>query len=307
MHIDETHRPWFVACVAILGVSTALYIPYHLYWPNGPSGGSLPGLAYGIIGSAFMVFAGLLAARKKRPVWRVGRAQTWLRGHLWLGLISLPLIFFHAGFAFGGALTTTLMLLFIIVIVSGVLGAALQHFLPRMMTVEVPFETIFEQIDTIRSKLREEADQVVDTLCEPVTGSVRTGAPPAPSAPSLSTTAVNIPVGAAVLEVEEEAAHRLRDFYLTEVVPFLEAPAVGGSALAEAKRAEAVFRQLRTMLPPNFQEAVEDLENICEEERQLNRQARLHHLLHGWLLVHIPLSLALLLLGVIHAVMALAY
>ena len=37
-----------------------------------------------------MIFAGLLAARKKVPVWRLGRAQDWMRGHLWLGLLSLP-------------------------------------------------------------------------------------------------------------------------------------------------------------------------------------------------------------------------
>src|SRR5713226_2974348 len=94
-----------------------------------------------------MVFAGLLGARKKVPVWRVGRAQTWMRGHLWLGLLSLPLILFHGGFRFGGPLTSVLMVLFIIVIVSGVLGAALQHYLPRVMTLQVPMETIYEEIE----------------------------------------------------------------------------------------------------------------------------------------------------------------
>jgi hypothetical protein len=36
-------------------------------------------------------------------------------------------------------------------------------------------------------------------------------------------------------------------------------------------------------------------------------QERLHHWLHGWLLVHIPLSLALIGLGFVHAVVALRY
>ena len=39
----------------------------------------------------------------------------------------------------------------------------------------------------------------------------------------------------------------------------------------------------------------------------LTRQARLHKVLHVWLLVHIPLSLALLLLSFFHAVIALRY
>jgi len=36
-------------------------------------------------------------------------------------------------------------------------------------------------------------------------------------------------------------------------------------------------------------------------------QERLHRWLHGWLLVHIPISLALVILGVVHAVVALRY
>jgi hypothetical protein len=39
----------------------------------------------------------------------------------------------------------------------------------------------------------------------------------------------------------------------------------------------------------------------------LSLQGRLHLWLHGWLLLHIPLSLALILLGAVHAVMALRY
>ena len=49
------------------------------------------------------------------------------------------------------------------------------------------------------------------------------------------------------------------------------------------------------------------LEAICEERWQLARQKRLHHLLHGWLLVHVPLSAGLLFLSVVHAVHALRY
>ena len=53
-----------------------------------------------------------------------------MRGHLWLGLLSFPLILFHAGFPFGGPLTSVLMWLFVFVFASGLLGAALQHFMP---------------------------------------------------------------------------------------------------------------------------------------------------------------------------------
>ncbi len=84
-----------------------------------------------------------------------------MRGHLWLGVLSLPLILFHGGFRFGGPLTAALMVLLIVVVVSGVFGAVLQHYLPTVMTEQVPLETIFEQIDRVRGQLREEADQIV--------------------------------------------------------------------------------------------------------------------------------------------------
>jgi len=39
----------------------------------------------------------------------------------------------------------------------------------------------------------------------------------------------------------------------------------------------------------------------------LLRQEQMHRWMHGWLLLHIPLSLALILLGAVHAVMALRW
>ena len=105
MLIDHTHRKWFVGSVAGLAVATAVYIPYSLHSPQGARGGSALGLTYGIAGFLFMLFAGLLGLRKKVPVWRVGHAQSWMRGHLWLGILSFPLIVFHGGFHFGGPLT----------------------------------------------------------------------------------------------------------------------------------------------------------------------------------------------------------
>ncbi len=98
MLIDHTHRKWFIASAVTLAVATAIYVPYALRSPQGPRGGSAIGLTFGTTGFVCMLFAGLLGLRKKFPIWRIGRAQTWMRGHLWLGLLSFPLILFHGGF-----------------------------------------------------------------------------------------------------------------------------------------------------------------------------------------------------------------
>jgi hypothetical protein len=316
MRIDHTHRRWAVVSVLIIAASIAIYVPYALRAPLGPRGGSFVGLVFGIVGFAFMLFAALLGARKRVPVWRLGRAQAWMRGHLWLGLLSLPLILFHGGFHFGGTLTRVLMWLLIVTVGSGLFGAALQHYLPRMMTHDVPLETIYAEIGNVRRLLREEADNSVESLCGSL-GLSKSAEEAGQRAGGFTALRPTVPVpgggGAAVaaateiLLLSEEESAPLRHFYLQEMRPFLETSANGASRLAGAVTARAAFANLRTLLLPAAHSTLQDLEDICDEARQLRRQERLHHWLHGWLLLHIPLSLALILLGAIHAVMALRF
>ena len=162
MTIDRTHRPWAIASLAILAASAIAYIIYALNTSHGPRGGSPVGLLFGIIGFGFMIFAALLGARKRVSTWRLGRAQAWMRGHLWLGFLALPMILFHGGFHFGGTLTRVLMWLLITTVASGIFGAALQHYIPRVMTRDVPLEKIYDEIGHVRSLLREEADRAVE-------------------------------------------------------------------------------------------------------------------------------------------------
>jgi hypothetical protein len=326
MRMDKTQRGWALASLAILAVSAVSYVSYSLTSPQGPRGGSTIGLIFGVFGFTFMIFAGLLGARKRVPTWRVGRAQAWMRGHLWLGFLALPLILFHGGFHFGGTLTHVLMWLLIITVFSGVFGAVLQHYVPRVMTTEVPLETIYDEIGHVRSLLREEADRAVESVCGSMGlgknsnaeirraggfTAVRTMA--ASAVPLRTSAAVSAGASAAVaaapeiiLLTEEESAP-LRRFYLEEMRPFLEHPDRRGQRLSDAQKASSAFAGLYTLLPAAAHATIDDLEDVCDEARQLQRQARLHRWLHGWLLLHIPLSLALILLGAIHAVMALRF
>jgi hypothetical protein len=260
MRIDATHRPWLFWAVATVAIATVIYLMVAVRSLEGPRGGNAMGLAFGIAGYGMMLFAGLLGVRRKFPTVRIGRVQTWMRGHLWLGLLSFPLILFHSGFAFRGPLTAVLMLLFVIVVASGVAGAALQHYLPRLMTTQVPLETIYEEIPHVREQLLEEADQLVE---------------------SASATA--------------NEKSRLREVYHAQIRPHLERPTA------------EMFQPLKATLPATLHPVLDDLEDICEEQRQLNRQIRLYHWMHAWLLVHVPLSILLLVLGGVHAIMALRY
>lgn len=300
MLLDAKHKPWIAVVSGLTLLATGAYVPYHLLSLNGPSGGSWVGLGFGVLAFVLMVFVGLLGLRRRYPSLRVGRPEFWMRGHLWLGILIVPLVLFHAGFQFGGTLTILLMVLLLLVTLSGILGVILQQILPRVMTGRVTMETIYDQIDHVLAQLLAEADQLVSSVVGPV---LPTGVPVAtgsgasgPDAPSTLTRK----------DTRIEGSLPMRDFYLNQVRPFLEARKCSGP-LSHPQRAIAAFAPIRSLVPPAAHEALRDLELLCEERRQLATQERLHRWLHGWLIVHIPLSYTLLLLSLIHGVASVRY
>ena len=292
MIIDRSHRSWALATVVILAVAVAAYIPYAS-GSSRVSGGTTMGVAYGIAGFGCMVFVTLLSVRKKFPIWRIGRAQRWMRGHLWLGALSLPLILLHAGFLFGHGLTSLLMWLFVVVYASGVYGAWLQHTMPRRILRDVPMETIYEQIAQVREQLLDEADTVVAEA----SGKLEVAVPPAASGATALAT---------VMRVDADVTAPLREFYVQEMRPFVQAPS-RTHPLANETSAAGRFDKLRPLVPIGLHAAIADLESICEEERQLMRQERMHGVLHVWLLAHVPASFALMALAIAHIIGALRY
>src|SRR6266550_5560474 len=168
--VNRVHLPWFLFVVFATLVSIWLYIgnftpqtlPSALRLPDSflqkPSehhrvGGTPLGLIFGAIALAIFVFAALLGVRKKLVLWRVGTVQRWLRAHIWLTLLTIPLVMLHCGFRLGGPMTTLLMALYAVVMVSGIYGLILQHQMPHLMMERLPAETVFEQIPHIRSQL----------------------------------------------------------------------------------------------------------------------------------------------------------
>jgi hypothetical protein len=233
-----------------------------------------------------------------------------MKGHLWLGLLSYVVVLFHSGFKLGEGLTLVLMVLFTIVLVTGIYGVILQQFLPRMMLLRIPLETVYEQIDPIVAQLRAEADELVSAVVGPlpVVEERRrarrwrdrgfrhretrgpSAAPPPPPEVTL------VPEGAA-----------LRESYVSIIRPYLGVDLPNDGRLATEAAATEIFQQLRLTVPPPLHPRIQELEVICDERRQLAQQKRLHHWLHGWLMVHVPLSMALLLLAIVHAVVSMRY
>lgn len=126
MNIDRSHLKWVVAALVLAALATTAY----LVTPYGATGSSPSGLLFGVSSVGLMIFAGLLPLGKKLARWRVLRLQTLQRGHIWFGLLSLPLVLFHCGFRTGGPLSSALLIILSAILLSGGAGLLFQHQLP---------------------------------------------------------------------------------------------------------------------------------------------------------------------------------
>ena len=258
------HTPWIVGCLAVAVLSAIWYTAAYLEaggWGARPSGSSLPGFTFGIVGGLICLFEFLLWPRKKKRAWRLGRVQVWMRAHIWLGLLAVPLLLLHTGFRWGGTLSTVLMVLFLIVIASGVWGLVVQQFLPSRMFEDVPAETIYSQIDRVISQLHREAELLVLATCGPEENGRPTTAAERDDLAEIG--AAHLVVGAVrtagrvqgkVIETRSATAFvpdsgYLRSFYQDTVGPYLERGSHSSSPLRVTPRAADLFQDARTRLP----------------------------------------------------------
>jgi hypothetical protein len=279
----------------------------------------LPGLTFGVAGGLVIIFEFLLWPRKKLRIWRVGRVELWLRAHIWLGLLSVPLVIYHSGFRMGGTFSSVLMLLFLAVIVSGIVGLVLQQVLPARLLQNVPAETIYSQIDRVLGQLADEADRLVRATCGPGTGTEQLATVTHETADVVTVAPLTLGAIGHVGRVQGRVlqtigpgarvagAELLLAAYDRTIGPYLHGGAPASSTLRSRQQAEAMFCDLLTKLDPAAHQTVQALQSLCEQRRQLDEQARWHFWLHSWLWVHLPLSVALLVLLLVHIWGALQY
>ena len=319
--IDRTswpeHRPWALGFVAGTVASTVWYLwESHraVVWPGGSS---LVGFTFGVSGGLLIVFECLLWWRKKVRTWRIGRTAVWMRAHIWLGMLTVPLLVYHSGLRMGGALSTAVMILFLVVIASGGLGLLLQQVLPRRMLEQVPGETIYSQIAQVSAYLRREAHSVVRAACgrDLARILVETQEDTEQDAASHMTVGAVRSVGKVQGKVLQTVVPSkplpetavLRELYQQRIDPYLRDGARSGSELQFPNRAASLFDDLRTKLDSSAHGVADILEDLCAQRRGLDHQLRMHFWLHSWLCIHLPLSIALVVLMFVHVWVALRY
>ena len=251
-----------VACLPVL----AWWEAARLDLVDWPSGSTRIGMLLGFAGAAIIAFEMLLWPRKQFRRFRLGRTRRWMYWHIWLGLVSLPLAVSHAGFQFGGLLTTVVLVLFLLVIASGIWGLSLQQVLPHRLLDAFPYETIEGEMDVVMRHERTCAGELVAANTVP--------------------------------------RDPLRAFFEEQVDPYLSDGKASASPLRSASRANAIFNDF-ALRQPSASGLLDQLRRSCDARRQYDQQARIHRWLHNWLCIHVPLSVALCILLAVHIVTAL--
>ena len=302
MRVDHRHRPWLFGALATMAVGVGVLV---IARRSGAArlAGTGPGLVLGASAAGLVVLSVLLGLRRRFRWLRVGTLAGWLRAHLWIGLTSLVLGLLHGGFALGGPLTSVLVIVLAVAVGSGVLGAALQHVLPGEINASLAAETAEDPARTL-ARARRDAYVIVWAAC---------GAPPDDGAEREAVGALlGEPVraprpGALRAAGSAPGQEALLRFYRGVALPFLRAPGAARSPLAAAADAALVFDAEAAAIGGALRGPLDDLATACEAARRAHRELRTQRWMHGWLLVHVPLSMALLVLIAAHAALALRY
>jgi len=311
MIVDRTHVRWGI-CTAVASAAVAfIYLAnndpdqlrkWHIAidlpaWlgpvpPLRGNVGATPlGLIYGTVALLIFLFAALLGWRRNNKTAPLGRIQIWLKAHIWLTIFTIPLVVFHCGFHGGGPMTQFLLWLYAFVMISGFWGLTLQNIIPKLMQEYLPEEVIFEQIPFIRSQLVTQ----VETIRGEIENQIEEVVP----------VAENHEGGTATLAPGHIAAVKAAlQFIDGEALPYLKAANSRRFVLHAKPASESQFRLLRLQVPEQLQPPLAHLQEICDEKRRLDLQTRLHYWLHGWLIVHAPASLLLVVLTIVHAIVA---
>jgi hypothetical protein len=324
---ENWRHHWAWCLVTLLATATAVIFYLTYGFTSGswrwPGGASPPGFAFGLLGGGIIVFEMLLWPRKYWwRGWRLGRTKWWMAAHVWLGLLTLPLLLLHGDFHFNLASSTlaaVLMWLLVVVVGSGFFGLVMQNIIPRIMLDRVPAETIYSQIPDILEQYRVEGERLVEATCGPpprdgARSSAGARERPGAAAPFIAVETVR-QVGriqGKVVDVGIEARYvpdsePLRAFFHDQVAPFLSAKSGKNLPLGSAGRAASRFSTLKAALRPEAHAVVDRLADLCDQRRQFDLQSLLHGWLFTWLGVHVAFSVSLLVLMIIHIIFALRY
>ncbi|MGZ5445124.1 MAG: hypothetical protein ACXW5U_15970 [Thermoanaerobaculia bacterium] len=245
----------------------ALSASYYLYAKREfTHGGSNWGLGYGIAGTALILLLAFFGIRKRWYRSTFGTLEQWLQSHIYLGLLVLVVLVFHTGMRFDDKIAVATLILAIIVVASGILGAILYVTVPRLLTEVESNLTVEDMADQL--------NQLARAMARIASG-------------------------------RSAAFQRIHDELTKQTTP----RALAGWRLLvsrgrRAKQEAADWARLIGLVPKEEQEDLRQMLVLSRQRKELLLrliyQQRYKNVLEAWLYIHVPFTIALLVMAIVH-------
>jgi hypothetical protein len=211
--------------------------------------------------------------RKKLPFLPLGKSETWLQTHIYLGFFTTLLFLIHLNFRLPhGWFDSALAWLFVLVSGSGVVGLFFSRVLPRRLAARGG-EVIFEKIPALRHALKTGVEK--------------------------------LSLGA------EAKSPVIAEFYAKRLAVFFSGPKNFWLHLAESRRPVgallAELDDLRRFANDAERETIAKLGALVRQKDGLDYHRALQLALRLWLFVHVPLTYGLLVFTALHIVLVFGF
>ncbi len=201
----------------------------------------------------------------------LGSSSAWLQLHLWGGLLFCLMVLLHSGFRLPvGGLTTTVWILSLWVVASGLFGLGLQRWIPRALSSGLSVEVLWERIPELVEQLGSRAAKAVESCDATLLHFYRRKIQPAFAGP------------------------QARWIYYVDIT--------GGIRVRLRE-----FEYLRRSIDSAQRAALDELEDCYRTKLEIDAHYTLQAALRLWLLLHTPASIALVVMVATHVVVATIY
>ncbi len=263
----QVFSPWFLAAIAV-AILVAKVQTIRSHLGN-------PAIVTGWSLFSLMIFLALFNIRKRLAMLPLGSAALWLRLHVVGGILVILFFWMHTGVLWPtGLYEQTLTALFYLLSLSGLIGYTLQRIYPSRLT-HTNLEIIYERIPNELAEIRERAEGLL-LNCTKETGN-----------------------------------DTLAKHYLQTLDWFFRRPRFFSSHVLGGQRGNHWIRHqcatVRRYLNNVECAYLDKLAVLAETKNKIDIHYAVQSILKGWLLVHVPLTIAVVALAVWHILLVHVY
>jgi len=299
------HRGLLWAKVALLlcAISIAAYV-WHTPL-DAPNGGTWLGYTLGGISAALVLWLTMLGVRKRRYRSSLGTVKGWTSAHVYLGLSLIVIATLHSGFQFGLNIHTLSYALMMLVIASGLYGLAVYSRLPQQLAIGRAGSTREAWIEELLD-LGEQALKLAEPLGDDVHRKVVQSVEKATVGGGLWSQLYGPRASAGMLDdFRHDLEQRVETLRKKSATPLDVSASRQNTVMFMAHQLNSAGKSEQEL--QRIQQLLDVLGRRKALVARINRDIALQTRLQVWLLVHVPLTFALIAALIAHVVSVFFY